>query len=187
MKRIFSLMLIAFMALAFSACNSCTQEKSKPAPVTDYPVPTVAEFDSVLSSNYATVKDSCPGVDVKFYESQIVFSGNCGEDSLRIVSLMNVFQADSMCFQFIYRLDTTAIVKTNDYWLEDVAININNIISLDSALIQLHKADIMKPLSPAVTLRNPLGPTLTTPGYIFGSRKTFFVKVDAITGKVAPF
>lgn len=67
-------------------------------------------------------------------------------------------------------------------WLEDVMIK-DTLIGLKPAIDSLYKADVVKPRSNYMTLRQPLYPGITEPQYIFGD-PTYYVSVGATTGKI---
>ena len=175
-------MLLSMIAalLAFTSCNSCSRdEAAKPKNVEV----TIDNFLSVAKADFASeVKKSEKAV---FYESQITFTNIITADTIGIERVMNVVQDTLVCVQFYHQNGNTYITRTQSWWLEDMPINLDNIISLDSAITRLQMADIVKPKSRLCTLRRILGPTPTAPAYIFGSMGTGFVQVNAITGAVS--
>lgn len=120
-----------------------------------------------------------------FYESQITFTNDITSDSVNIEHVMNVVQNRETCVQIHHQDGKSYTISTEAWWLEDMPINLDEIISLDSAITRLQMADIVKPKSRYCVLRNILGPKPTTPAYIFGTVGTSFVRVDAITGDVS--
>ena len=129
---------------------------------------TVDNFLDIAKADLAS--ESSKSENVVFYESQITFSNFITSDTVGIERIMNVIQDTSMCIQFHHRGTKTYITKTNSYWLEDVPVNL---------------ANVPKPKTRICILRNVLGPTPTTPAYIFGTHGTGFVRVDGYTGVVS--
>lgn len=181
MKFVFKLMALLCAVVMMGSCQKESKDKK---PLKKETVVTIANFNEVLKNDFNPIKDTC-GKAV-FYESQIALTAPVSNEGIEIESVINVFQAANMSYQIIRKGEDKNIVKVNDYWLEDVAIDVDKIISLDSAITRLKESNIVKPNSKMVTLRNPLGPKVTNPGYVFGQRSTGYVKVDAITGEVSP-
>ena len=144
---------------------------------------TVDNFLDIAKADLAT--ESSKSENVVFYESQITFSNFITSDTVGIERVMNVIQDTSMCIQFHHRGTKTYITKTHSYWLEDIPVNLDRLITLDSAITRLNMANVPKPKTRICILRNVLGPTPTTPAYIFGTHGTGFVRVDGYTGEVS--
>lgn len=71
-------------------------------------------------------------------------------------------------------------------WLEDVVIQWPIAMDLPQANKLKEEAGYTNPYG-AVTLRNPLGPTLGNPYFIFGGNPAeAYIFVDTVTGKVHP-
>lgn len=172
MKKIIFLFASLIAVLAFS---SCTKKRSVAV--------TVDNFLEVAKEDFAT--ESQKSDAAVFYESQITFTDNItAEGTVRIERVMNVIQDTSMCIQFYHQKNSTFVTRTQTWWLEDMPVDLDHIISLDSAIKRLQMADIIKPQSRLCVLRRILGPKPTDPEYIFGSMGTGFVSVNAVTGDV---
>jgi hypothetical protein len=124
----------------------------------------------------------------KLYEADGTSSSGLTNDPLKIDQIRVVFQNSN---------NTTVIIKSNGWgtfdepilidepWLEDVIIEWPVHMDLDEAN-QLKEAAGFKQLYGAVTLRNPLGPKIGNPYYIFGSNPTQpYIFVDTITKEVS--
>lgn len=186
-KLIFGLVLAAIAVF-----SSCTGDKSgesnKNLKMNDIVV-TVKNATDVIKVDFNSVESITP--DSKFYESQIVFDTTLTGDNVNTIgvkSMMNVIQSGRHCHQFYHSVidgkDRNEEIVVNDWWLEDVVIDLNKIISLDEAITKLYKSNVVKPNTNCCTLRCPLGPKVENPKYIFGTIHTGFVYVDAITGEV---
>lgn len=174
-----------FLALLLtSVMVSCSKKPANEPQSQEIDSVTISNFNSALEQDFKAIKDSAS--TAVFYESQIVLNKPITEDSFEIVSVMNVFQAGEYCYQVVHNGSNTKTSKIHSWWLEDLAINPEKIITLDSALTRLNQANIKKPMSNLITLRKPVGPTLVNPSYYVGSIKEGFVKVDAITSNVTP-
>ncbi len=174
-------MTIALVCAVVLGLGSCSKE-SKSLETSKGIELTIENFNKILEQDYNSIKDTFP--EVMFYESQISFTDVVTSDTLGLKSICNVFQAGRFSYQICHEDGKKEVIKKEDYWLEDVQIDPTKIITLDSAITRLMMADIVKPKSAKVTLRNPLGPKLLNPGYIFGQLREGFVKVDAIDGSV---
>ncbi len=125
--------------------------------------------------------------DAKLYEADGVSSSGSTTDPLKIDKLRVVFQNKD---------NTTVIIKSTGWgefgeptlipepWLEDVVIQWPVKMDLDEAN-QLKEAAGYKEPYNTVTLRNPLGPTINNPYYIFGAGpSTPYIFVDTVTKEV---
>lgn len=175
MKKLILCFIMACVAI-FSSCQSCSSKVEEPEVIT------INNYNQIIKDDYKSIKDTFD--KVVFYESQVTFDTIVNVENIGIRQAVNVFQAGEYCYRFIHVGNKTDIDKVHDYWLEDVVINPNIIIDLDSAIVRLFQADIVKPKSNKMTLRCPLGPVIYNPAYYFGQGSTGFVKVDAITSKV---
>lgn len=126
--------------------------------------------------------------EAKLYEAEGVASGGPTTDPARIDRLKVVFRnADN----------STVIIEETGYgefgepelikspWLEDVIIQWPVRMDLPRANQLKEEAGYREPYG-AVTLRNPLGPILGNPYFIFGGNPFKpYIFVDTITGKVS--
>ena len=93
--------------------------------------------------------------------------------------------------------NTTVIIKETGYgefgdpelfpepWLEDIVIEWPVDMDLDRANSLKEAAGFTEPYG-AVTLRNPLGPKIGNPYFIFGGNPTKpYIFVDTVTGQVS--
>lgn len=123
----------------------------------------------------------------KLYEVDGISSTGPTTDPLKIDQLRVVFQNVN---------NSTVIIKSTGWgtfgepvlipepWLEDVVISWPVKMDLDEANDLKEKAGYTGAYS-TVTLRNPLGPTISNPSFIFGGNpQQPYIFVDTITGKV---
>ena len=125
--------------------------------------------------------------EAKLYEADGTASGGPTTDPAKIDQLRVVFQ----------NVDgSTVIIKETDYgefgkpeliphpWLEDIVIQWPVDMDLDKANSLKEAAGYTAPYG-AVTLRNPLGPTVSNPYFIFGGNPAEpYIFVDTVTGDV---
>ena len=125
--------------------------------------------------------------DAKLYEADGTSSSGLTTDPLKIDELRVVFQNTN---------NSTVIIKSTRWgefgepeliphpWLEDIVIKWPVKMDLTEANELKEAAGYKSPYG-AVTLRNPLGPKISNPYYIFGSNPNEpYIFVDTITKKV---
>lgn len=125
--------------------------------------------------------------EAKLYEADGISSSGPTTDPLKIDQLRVVFQNPN---------NTTVIIKSTGWgefgqpvlipepWLEDVVIAWPIQIDLDQANLLKEKAGFTAPYG-TVTLRNPLGPKIGNPYFIFGNNASQpYIFVDTVTGEV---
>lgn len=189
MKKLIFGLVLAIMAV-FSSCTGNKSENGNNSVLKmNDVVVNVKNATDVIKVDFNTVESVTPGS--MFYESQIVFDTILTVDNantIGIKSIMNVIQAGRQCHQFYHSViegkGRNEEIVVNDWWLEDVVIDLSKIITLDEAITKLNQSNVVKPKSNRCTLRCPLGPKVENPKYIFGTISTGFVYVDAITGEV---
>tara|TARA_R110001606_G_scaffold81026_3_gene186640 strand:- start:1809 stop:2264 length:456 start_codon:yes stop_codon:yes gene_type:complete len=125
--------------------------------------------------------------EAKLYEADGTASGGPTTDPAKIDQLRVVF----------HNVDgSTVIIKETGYgefgkpeliphpWLEDIVIQWPVDMDLDKANSLKEAAGFTDPYG-AVTLRNPLGPTVSNPYFIFGGNPGKpYIFVDTVTGDV---
>lgn len=125
--------------------------------------------------------------EAKLYEADGTASGGPTTDPAKIDQLRVVFQNVN---------NSTVIIKETGYgefgqpvlipepWLEDVVIKWPVDMDLPKANELKEKAGYTNPYG-AVTLRNPLGPKIGNPYFIFGGNPAQpYIFVDTVTGEV---
>ena len=143
-----------------------------------------SEFNRALNEDYATVQAEYP--DSRLYEVQTVFSDIFATEdveNLHVVTSRAVFQTVDGMVLFIDRnldMKTRTVTTVPGPWLEDIAFIPKDLCDVKDAVEAFYKADIVKPASNLMVLRNPLVPDSGDyPLYIFGSTNTSFVAVDS--------
>ena len=106
-----------------------------------------------------------------------------------IESVTNVFQTldendDPRVYRFTHTADTTIVKVDFGWWCEDVILDGEEInLTFVEAFEKAMTSDAVKPHSRCCTLREPLGPNVINPQYIFGNVNAQLY-VDATTGDV---
>lgn len=204
MKKVFYLLMGVSM-LSMMSCNSCNKDPE--------PVFTGYDFEAVIASDHKNMVEQY-GDSVAFYEAQAWYKHEMYVvDSNYIVMIRNVFQyKDTSISVFhvmdstkldelieyagrikswsVYTIDTnkfdyTLTLIVNDFWMEDQAMNLNNVnVTLDSALTIVRGLEHEATNSVFVVMRQPLCPPFpTNPYYIFGN-KGQYAEIDSKTGEV---
>lgn len=178
MKKIFSFVAVAFVALALVSC------KPKPVAVLNQAKVDYAEM-------VAEAPDSLP---VSFYEIEMVLDRpisdlNQGRD-VRVISTRTVIQTDTLVTFTdrnynqegkIVGEGKNGVVGT---WIGDNKIDLDSLVlDLPDVMKKLRETDTVLPETDRVVLRRSLMSPFNT-YYIFGTQGTSFVLVNAITGEI---
>jgi hypothetical protein len=145
----------------------------------------ILSFNGMVNIAVRIVTEKYP--QAQLYEADGVASGGPTKDPNRIDRMRVVFQNPG---------NTTVIIKStvwgefappvlyNEPWLEDVVIKWPVAMDLPQANALKEKAGYSSPYT-TVTLRNPLGPKLGNPLFIFGAGAGQpYIFVDTVTGQV---
>jgi len=145
---------------------------------------TTLSFDGMVNIAVRLVTEKYPAA--KLYEADGTASGGSTTDPRRIDQMRVVFQNPG---------NTTVMISSNGWgefgepvlvpepWLEDVVIPWPVSLDLPRANSLKEQAGYTAPYS-TVTLRNPLGPQVGNPQFIFGQAGEPYVLVDTVTGEV---
>lgn len=175
MKKIFSFVVVALVALTLVGC--------KPKPVA---VLNQAKADYAVMA----AEDS----SARFYEVEMVLDRPISylnqNRNVRLSSSRTVGQIDTTVKYFdrdynrygkIVKEEISSVVGS---WMGDDKMELDSLVlDLSDAMKKLQESDIILPEADKVVLRRPLMPPFST-YYIFGTYGTFFVLVDAVTGEV---
>ena len=175
MKKFF-LIPVAFVGMLLLA--SCAKSDD-PAPT-----PVTKTYYEQMLEDYATVVANYPGMKGYMFEAQ----------ELKVKEVIYVFN-DQQTKDVVYAkrnfVNGLGLVYSYDHgqWQGDLPIDMTQkYISLEEALEQLFKSDIIKPATRWVTFRSPAQGELFQyrPYYVFGggSDVPVTVCVDAVTGEV---
>ena len=188
-KFILWVAIAALVALAIGlfATKGCKQEEEVVAPTfTEY---LMEDFDYVKSLE----NDS---THVALYEVETVLNGNIAEtpaEELAIVSSMTVFAVEDTVYYKTRTWETGEVVTEKEVgtWLGDYALEHPNLdITFEKAVELLYAAAadslVVLPAGDKMTFRRPAYAGSLAPLYIFGTKGTNFVAVNAVTGEVAP-
>jgi hypothetical protein len=188
MKKFF-LIPVAFVGMLLLA--SCAKSDD-PAPT-----PVTKTYYEQMLEDYATVVANYPGMKGYMFEAQYELTTKVTEKDwkeLKVKEVIYVFN-DQQTKDVVYAkrnfVNGLGLVYSYDHgqWQGDLPIDMTQkYISLEEALEQLFKSDIIKPATRWVTFRSPAQGELFQyrPYYVFGggSDVPVTVCVDAVTGEV---
>ena len=188
MKKFF-LIPVAFVGMLLLA--SCAKSDD-PAPT-----PVTKTYYEQMLEDYATVVANYPGMKGYMFEAQYELTTKVTEKDwkeLKVKEVIYVFN-DQQTKDVVYAkrnfVNGLGLAYSYDHgqWQGDLPIDMTQkYISLEEALEQLFKSDIIKPATRWVTFRSPAQGELFQyrPYYVFGggSDVPVTVCVDAVTGEV---
>ena len=179
MKKVFLFIMMACLAVGFSACK-----KHKTLKQTEIVAERMISADrEMMFMQYAP--------EYVWYETQVVYKHYLDTDSTstEIENLENVFQflkdGDPRVVISEYTTTTHDVAVKNSFWIEDFPIDSVK-LTFNEAYEQLMKTNYPKPHSRNVVLRKPIGALPCNAQYIFGNIDDVLF-VDAITGEVTNF
>ncbi|MGN7613486.1 hypothetical protein ACQZV8_15540 [Magnetococcales bacterium HHB-1] len=144
----------------------------------------ILSFDGRVNIAVRIVTEQYP--EAKLYEADGIATSGPTTDPAQVNQMRVVFQNVD---------NTTVIIKETGYgefgepilidepWLEDVVIEWPIEMDLPEANSLKEKAGYTSPYG-AVTLRNPLGPTINNPYFIFSTTNEGYIFVDTVTKEV---
>ena len=187
MKKIMFVVLVLFGLALFVGCSSCGGDKPV-APKGELVLEDVVSADrEYMALNYSK--------DYVWFESQVILNDYLDSDSCdgSFSDILNVFQYVKqvgkfekpyvVMFSHSEGVDSVSVIQSS--WLEDVVLEDSLIkLSFKEAFDIAMKSDLQKPHSIHACLRNPLGPKLVNPQYVFGNiHKQIWI--DAKTGEAS--
>lgn len=188
MKKFF-LIPVAFVGMLLLA--SCAKSDD-PAPT-----PVTKTYYEQMLEDYATVVANYPGMNGYMFEAQYELTTKVTEKDWKelkakeVIYVFNDQQTKDVVYAKRNFVNGLGLVYSYDHgqWQGDLPIDMSpKYISLEDALEQLFKSDIIKPATRYVTFRSPANGELfdAHPYYVFGggSDVPVTVCVDAITGDV---
>ena len=133
------------------------------------------------------------GKDYAWFESSIILNNYLDEEcDGSIASITNVFEyvvdknvsIDPIVVLSTYTKDGKHTIETGEgMWVGDVVLKDEDIkLTYMEAFWKMQGSNLPKPHSLHCVLRNPLGPKMCNPQYIFGNTRTQ-IFVDAVTGE----
>ena len=133
--------------------------------------------------------------DYRWFETCIVLKDYLDSENTSdtIVGVSSVFQIveeveeslDTKVVLITHTLDTNTVEIRHGFWVGDVILNQEAIdITFKDAYNKIMETNYLKPHSKQCVLREPLGPAICNPQYIFGNIQAQLY-VDAITGEVS--
>ena len=188
MKKFF-LIPVAFVGMLLLA--SCAKSDD-PAPT-----PVTKTYYEQMLEDYATVVANYPGMNGYMFEAQYELTTKVTEKDWKelkakeVIYVFNDQQTKDVVYAKRNFVNGLGLVYSYDHgqWQGDLPIDMSpKYISLEDALEQLFKSDIIKPATRYVTFRSPANGELfdAHPYYVFGggSDVPVTVCVDAVTGDV---
>lgn len=184
MKKVFTLLLAAFMMLAFSACNSCDRQIEKEQTVEEF----ILADTAYMTANYDTT--------YVWFETQIVLNNYLDEESCdgSFEKVINIFEVitkvdsasyNTLVVKMIHIGDSLEIQASEDFWIEDMVMNKEPIsLTYAEAFNLMNTSNYMKPHTKYCVLRKEVGLVVANAQYIFGDIVSQ-IYVDAITGDVS--
>ena len=171
MKKIFIFITVLF---AVMACN-----------------PKV-DFNKLMEDDYITTSLEFPDSEVKLYEVQTVMSGPANAEKNEILASSTIIQVGRDSVKQIDRIyhnsrivDEVETLKEG-LWLGDFEIKLDSVkYTLNDALNIMRQYDSVPP-EYFMTFRKPVAPPFKLQ-YIFGSKNSYYMSVDAYTGEVNRF
>jgi hypothetical protein len=195
MKKFLGFLMLMCMTLIMASCNGCNQPQDKQgvdSALVDTASIAKIDVDHAIATDrqamYMKFKDN-----YRWYETCIRLPYFLDSDSL--VSdptiLVNIFQsieefdngADTYVWKFQHFPDGTINVDSiHGFWIEDCALNNDSIkLNYTAAFERMLQANLPKPHSKNVILRNPVGPAAVNAQWVFGNISEQ-IWIDAVTG-----
>lgn len=168
MKKIF--MFMAIVSLMMS--TSCKPKQDA--------------FLKQAKSDYETVvKETPDSVFTALYEIETVLNKYITEtDELEIAKSLTVIQVGDSVKTIDRDENTERVEYLSGHWGGDYKIRLDSVkVGFNEAVKLLKKSGLELPETNFMTFRAPMTPPFQ-PFYVFGSHKTFFVAVNAVTGEI---
>lgn len=186
---------ILFISAAFVGMLFVTSCSNSDDPVT--PTPVTKTYYEQMLEDYATVVANYPGMVGYMFEAQYELNSKVTEKELKDLKVKEVIYVfnDQQTKDVVYAKrnfeNGLGLIYSFDHgqWQGDLPIDMTQkYISLEEALENLFKSDMIKPATRWVTFRSPAQGELFQyrPYYVFGggSDVPVTVCVDAVTGEV---
>lgn len=186
---------ILFISAAFVGMLFVTSCSNSDDPVT--PTPVTKTYYEQMLEDYATVVANYPGMVGYMFEAQYELNSKVTEKELKDLKVKEVIYVfnDQQTKDVVYAKrnfeNGLGLIYSFDHgqWQGDLPIDMTQkYISLEEALENLFKSDMIKPATRWVTFRSPAQGELFQyrPYYVFGggSDVPVTVCVDAVTGDV---
>ena len=149
------------------------------------------DFNQLMEDDYITACVDFPDSDVKLYEVQTVMS-DVASLHPEILASTTIIQIGKDTVKQIDRIYSKSRIKDevetfkHGIWLGDFEIKLDSVkYTLNDALDILSQYDSV-PSEPFMTFRKAVAPPFKL-RYIFGSKDTYYIAVDALTGEVDRF
>lgn len=149
------------------------------------------DFNKLMDTDYAAAVSEYPDSVVRFYEVETVLDKpiNCIDEKLNVSASSTIIQVGSKVKQIDRtfknnRIQEENVTYNNGWWVGDLPIPLDSVkLNFNDAVQRLRETNTVLPETSFMTFRKPASPPFET-YYIFGSEKTFYLFVNAITGEV---
>lgn len=149
------------------------------------------DFNKLMDADYAAAVSEYPDSVVNFYEVEAALDkpitsidkGLNVSTSTTIIQVGNKVKQIDRTFKN-NRIQEENVTYNNGWWVGDLPIPLDSVkLNFNDAVQRLRETNTVLPETSFMTFRKPASPPFET-YYIFGSEKTFYLFVDAITGEV---
>ena len=174
--------LMAMMLMvSLASCEKKKKTEKAPEIVVENTISADREFMFVNYGEY------------QWFETSVTMKNFLDEETDGSVeSVTSVFQTvvkEDSCFDTKvvithYDLNGNDVVVKDGFWLDDLMMNNDSLITFKEAFDTLMASNYPKPHSRQCVLRKELGPKVANPQYVFGNKQGFLY-VDALTGNVS--
>lgn len=156
------------------------------------------QFLQTLQSDYAEVVAAYPSTEGHLREVQMTLTDSlhiANPKTVDVESALEIYQAEdtTASVPFVVFRQKAAGTPDDTYmkagiWVGSSDANPNDFkVNVPDAIRALKNAGVELPPTTLVTLRLPvIGVPYENPLYIFGSKHTFYICVDVVTGEVLP-
>ena len=149
------------------------------------------DFNKLMQDDYAAAVAEFADSTVRFYEVETVLTTpiNLLDEKTSVSASSTIIQVGTKVKQIDRTFKNDRIKEENvsyldGWWAGDLAIPLDSVtLNLTDAIQKLRETNTVLPETTYMTFRKPAAVPFRTQ-YIFGSEKTFFISVDAITGEV---
>ena len=149
------------------------------------------DFVQLMKDDYAAATTEFADSTVRFYEVQTILDKpiTVTDEKASVSASTTIIQVGTKVKQIdrVFKNDRIKeeYVTYNDgWWIGDFAVPLDSVkLTFNDAVQKLRETNTVLPETTYMTFRKPTAPPFNTE-YVFGSEKTFFVYVNAITGEV---
>ena len=149
------------------------------------------DFNKLMDADYAAAVSEYPDSVINFYEVETVLDKPITsiDKELNVSTSTTIIQVGNKVKQIDRtfknnRIQEENVIYNDGWWAGDLPIPLDSVkLNFNDAVQRLRETNTVLPETSFMTFRKPASPPFKT-YYIFGSEKTFYLFVDAITGEV---